>query len=497
MLFLMLNILRLMLQAAIAAVVVARSWSYRPAKLFVFYTASVSLLSTCVFLSHFTQLPLSDPAIYWLAAAYSLGQSLYLTSFLLVMSSLCLPEWWEGDRPVIRWVALPYGLITGLILLDGATPLNALLAGPEIGELSYRLALVPWARLPLIGLVTAGMLVVIGVLAAGYRRRQKLRPLLIIVGASVVLSSVLGRGLGWLGVPEASRYIELFQTLPTLLALAFAVLRGQQFEAKRVALDLALESLGEAVAVLDRKGEALYANPRAGMLGLEQGGPLRAGMERAGVAPDDIARLEALIGEAASSRDIMLAIGSPTRLISVELATVADADRQAQGTLLLARDVTEAEQRSALLSRERTRLADTVSQLQAEQLQRSELAATLQALNLPVIPVLEGVLVLPVIGSFDAERTDEFLSVLLRGIERERARLVLIDVTGMTLLDPAGAQGLLRGVRAAELLGARSVLVGVRPELAQSLVGLNAPLADLQTAATLQQAVRQELMRQV
>ena len=85
------------------------------------------------------------------------------------------------------------------------------------------------------------------------------------------------------------------------------------------------------------------------------------------------------------------------------------------------------------------------------------------------------------------------MAVLMAGIEQARARLVLIDITGMPLLDTAGAAGLLRGVRAAALLGARCVLVGVRPEIAQSLVALGVPLAELATAATLQQAVHNEL----
>jgi rsbT co-antagonist protein RsbR len=63
----------------------------------------------------------------------------------------------------------------------------------------------------------------------------------------------------------------------------------------------------------------------------------------------------------------------------------------------------------------------------------------------------------------------------------------------MPLLDTAGAAGLLQGVRAAALLGARCVLVGVRPEIAQSLVPLGVPLSELTTAATLQQAVLNEL----
>ncbi len=110
-----------------------------------------------------------------------------------------------------------------------------------------------------------------------------------------------------------------------------------------------------------------------------------------------------------------------------------------------------------------------------------------------MIPVLEGVLVLPLVGEFDTVRAGEFTATLLQGIERERARLVLIDITGVPLLDTVSAQGLLTGVRAAALLGARCVLVGVRPEIAQALVALGTSLDGLATAANLQQALWSEL----
>jgi anti-anti-sigma regulatory factor len=186
-----------------------------------------------------------------------------------------------------------------------------------------------------------------------------------------------------------------------------------------------------------------------------------------------------------------MALGA--RQIEFSVAPVADTRGRLQGTLLLGRDVTEVLERSAQLERERQRLAATVRELEDEQAERAQLAATVQELSLPLIPVLEGVLVLPLIGAFDSARIAEFTSVLLEGVERERARLVLIDITGMPLLDTHGAAGLLRGVRAAALIGARCVLVGVRPEIAQSLVSLGVPLAELAIAATLQQAVRDQL----
>jgi len=112
-----------------------------------------------------------------------------------------------------------------------------------------------------------------------------------------------------------------------------------------------------------------------------------------------------------------------------------------------------------------------------------------RSLSLPLIPVLPGVLVMPLIGEFNSARMQEFLEVLLQGIETRRASTVMLDITGLARLDAEGAQGLLTGMRAASLLGARCMLVGVQPEVAQALIATGITLSDVPTAATLEQAV--------
>jgi rsbT co-antagonist protein RsbR len=105
------------------------------------------------------------------------------------------------------------------------------------------------------------------------------------------------------------------------------------------------------------------------------------------------------------------------------------------------------------------------------------------------------VLVLPLVGSFDTERQADFIPVLLASIQREHARHVLIDLTGLPAIDAEGAAALLQSVHAADLLGARCTLVGVRPQIAQALVELGLPLDGVDTSATLQQAVQREIRR--
>src|SRR5436190_22953520 len=78
---------------------------------------------------------------------------------------------------------------------------------------------------------------------------------------------------------------------------------------------------------------------------------------------------------------------------------------------------------------------------------------------------------------------------LLRSIERHRARIVIMDVTGVPLVDTQVAQTLMQAADAARLLGAKTILVGVRPELAQTIVGLGLNLRGLVTCADLQSGV--------
>jgi anti-anti-sigma regulatory factor len=310
--------------------------------------------------------------------------------------------------------------------------------------------------------------------------------LLLVLVVVLALSRVLNM------IEGISQLTGLISSTPMLLALAYAVVRTRLLVPTRAALDLALHAMSETVAVLDTSGKIVYANPQAVASGFQLDQPLVAALDAAGVAERDASELVAQQRNlTAPSEPHALALGE--RLVEITLAPVSDRSGQTQGALLLGRDVTEIAQRTAQLEQERTRLAETVAQLEAEQQERAQLAAIVQALSLPLIPVLEGVLVLPLIGAFDMARADEFIEVLLQGIERAGARLVLIDLTGIPLLDTKGAAAILRGVRAAGLLGARCVLAGVRPEIAQALVAFDVALEELATAPTLQQALETEM----
>lgn len=119
----------------------------------------------------------------------------------------------------------------------------------------------------------------------------------------------------------------------------------------------------------------------------------------------------------------------------------------------------------------------------------------LQELSTPLIPIADGVLVMPIIGAIDAGRAQQILEALLAGISAHRAHTAILDVTGVRVVDQQVASALLGAARAARLLGARVLLTGIRPEVAQMLVGLSADLTGVVTLGTLQSGIAHALGR--
>jgi rsbT co-antagonist protein RsbR len=126
-------------------------------------------------------------------------------------------------------------------------------------------------------------------------------------------------------------------------------------------------------------------------------------------------------------------------------------------------------------------LQQALADLQASQ-------ATIRELSAPVLPVLPGVLIAPLVGAIDESRATVFVANVLRAVERERAQQVIFDVTGVPLIDTQVARMILQAADAVRLLGAQVILVGIRPEVAQTVVGLGVAL-DMKTYADLQQAI--------
>jgi rsbT co-antagonist protein RsbR len=114
-------------------------------------------------------------------------------------------------------------------------------------------------------------------------------------------------------------------------------------------------------------------------------------------------------------------------------------------------------------------------------------------LSVPVLPVTDSILVMPLVGALDQRRLADVQQRALKAIEQSNAQIILIDITGVPIVDNEVAKGLIGVVHAARLLGARAVLVGIRPEVAQALVEAGIDLRGIQTFASLQGALAGKL----
>lgn len=151
---------------------------------------------------------------------------------------------------------------------------------------------------------------------------------------------------------------------------------------------------------------------------------------------------------------------------------------------------TRVEERTVALSRALEEQRAIAAQLQASLSAQQELNRVIAALSVPVIPISAGTLVAPIVGNLDTERTGRLLATLLEQVEATRARTVVLDITGVAVVDTQVAAALLRVAGAARLMGAETVIVGIRPEVAQTLVHLGVDLTSLRTAATLQDGLQ-------
>jgi rsbT co-antagonist protein RsbR len=131
-----------------------------------------------------------------------------------------------------------------------------------------------------------------------------------------------------------------------------------------------------------------------------------------------------------------------------------------------------------------------------EHLQQEIIAAqqvALRELNTPLIPLADDVVVMPLIGSIDSARASQVMETLLDGVNTHRARLAILDITGLPVVDSQVANALLQAAQAAKLLGAEVLLTGIGPEVAQTLVGIGADLSGLRTPGTLQAGINYAL----
>lgn len=116
--------------------------------------------------------------------------------------------------------------------------------------------------------------------------------------------------------------------------------------------------------------------------------------------------------------------------------------------------------------------------------------ASIRQLTTPVIEVWDDILALPIVGMVDRQRSEELMENLLKRVITSRSRCVILDVTGMDLVDTQTADYLLRIARTVALVGAYCVVSGISPKIAQTLVHMGADLRELRALATLKEGIK-------
>lgn len=171
---------------------------------------------------------------------------------------------------------------------------------------------------------------------------------------------------------------------------------------------------------------------------------------------------------------------------SVVILTWLIADRfsaaQAAAIALTERRAADAES-----ARAESEIARRDAEQRSEEQQR--LLELVQSLELPIIPIGQGVLIAPLVGNLDSRRIEAIQRRLLDTVAHSRAHTVVLDLTGVSVIDTAVARALLMMAQAIRLLGAQTLISGISAHIAQVLVSLGISLDSIQTFSNLGQAL--------
>ncbi|MBB4845244.1 rsbT co-antagonist protein RsbR [Paucibacter oligotrophus] len=134
-----------------------------------------------------------------------------------------------------------------------------------------------------------------------------------------------------------------------------------------------------------------------------------------------------------------------------------------------------------------TAVVETYSHLLGRRM--AEQTRSLIAMSTPVTSLWEGILLLPIIGLVDSRRAQDIMHSSLSRIAESRAKVFIIDISGVSVVDTAVANHLIKVVQASQLMGCVCILSGLSPAIAQTIVELGIPVNDLRTTSTLRNAL--------
>jgi PAS domain S-box-containing protein len=138
-------------------------------------------------------------------------------------------------------------------------------------------------------------------------------------------------------------------------------------------------------------------------------------------------------------------------------------------------------------------IRDVTEQRRSEERIKKQTQEILEMATVPVVQVWDGIVLAPIIGTLDSQRTQQLMELLLHRVTETSSPVALLDITGVPTIDTQTAQHLIETVSAVRLLGAEVVLTGVRPVIAQTLVHLGIDLSNVITRSSLMAGLRMAL----
>jgi anti-anti-sigma regulatory factor/PAS domain-containing protein len=380
--------------------------------------------------------------------------------FLLWLTlALFLPQ--RFAQPAVRWlIAAPYLVALLCSILDLALGWDLWYAGfDRTAQGTLRLQMRSEFNPLLASLIVAQLVPLVMTATIAVRHPDRRLPAATLFGG-ILLTTLISAAPQTRGAPVMYNLAPL----PTYLALAWITLRYQLFRPTPVALQTALDALPEAIVFLDSQDSICYANQSARRL-LDQ--PALAGGEAFDAALGRVAL------QAAGQSGRYARPGPPALILE---ATAAAIPGQRRGLRILTlRDITAAEQQAAVLreqNEEQRRLLELVDVLET-----------------PAVTLADNVLFAPIVGYLDHRRAEAFTERLLHEAHRDRIQLVILDITGVPMVDAAVANSLLGTARALRLLGCKVAISGISAATASALVEQDIALAGIRTVRSPHEAM--------
>jgi rsbT co-antagonist protein RsbR len=270
-----------------------------------------------------------------------------------------------------------------------------------------------------------------------------------------------------------------------------------ELEEQTRVLTATLSNIADGVAVTNEHGEFTHFNPAAeDILGVGKTdstpdqwtstyGLFRPDMTTV-LPPSEVPLARALAGEIVDKVELFVRNARRPHGVWLDVSArpIRDETGKLNGAVAVFRDVGERKewerQIEAQLAREKEK-NETLAQLRI----------AVQDLSTPILEIWDDVLALPVIGAVDTARSIDLMERLLHEVEQRQCRFVILDITGVDVIDTATADRLVKLVTAVEMLGARCLLTGARAAVAQTLVALGANLGSVLTLRNLKHGLRE------